>query len=125
MNNFISLQKSQKEGMIFQENMFKQIHECKYQILKQLGSIASRIKDIQNSNAVICERLFEIEKMTLNNGNKLQDDLAEIKRITEENQSMMLQIQTTQHELKRMLCGNNQFACIYNDLMPSHSFIIL
>jgi len=110
--------------MISQESsMLKQIHECKYQILKQLGSIASKIKDIQNSNAVMCERLFEIEQMTLNNGNELQDKLAETKRITEENQSMMLQIQSTQHELKRMLCGNNQFACIYNDLMPSYSFI--
>ena len=118
-------QKSSSKSIILQGSVFKQIHDCKYQILKQLYNIESTMKHNVNSDALVHERLSEVKELILNNGRDCHvlNKLTEIERAVEVNNSNILKIQNTQNELKRRLCGNNQFSRIYNSLKPSYSCI--
>ena len=105
--------------------MVKQVHDCKYQILKQLYNIGGTMKGNVDSNVFVCEQLAEVKELLLNNArdHQLLDKFAEIERATEFNHSNTMKIHNTQNELKRLLCGNNHFSRIYNDLRPSYSFV--
>ena len=118
-------QKFGSESITLQGSVFKQIHDCKYQILKQLYSIGSTIKDNVNSDALVDGHLSEVKQLILNNGGNHQilNKLTEIERAVEVNNSNLFKIQNSQNELRKMLCGSNQFSRIYNDLRPSYSFI--
>ena len=83
----------------YQLSQSLKIEECKYQILKRLHCIEKRMGEV------------DMVHLNLHDGNRTINKFMEIQR--------------AQLELKRLMCGNTQFASIFNELKPCHSLVYL